>query len=181
MDNLIFTLNDVRTIRLVSLNIEDFDVFALEVQTNYLQKLIGDSLYLAMTSAPGDPRFVKLIDGTNYAPGGRTVIFRGVKRYCCYLWLYRYISAGALNMTPVGPQIFNDPDSTPAIGGQDYRNETRHYIAMADALEEPILQFLSYNQGEYPEFHEGGRVEQAESDNIEFRAFGGDINFDLGV
>lgn len=166
-DSLIFDLTDVRMIRKVSVNIDDFDMYAQEVQRNYLQKLLGDKLYTAMILAPEEARFSDLINGTIYEDG-RDVIFRGLKIYCSYLWLYLYINDSEMNITPLGARIFKDDQADVA----NTKLAREHYIKSADGLEEPILRFLEVNNATYPEFSESYKVEQAKKDNMTFSVIG---------
>jgi hypothetical protein len=177
MDSLFFTLEDVREIRKVSVNIDDFDMFAREVQRNYVQKLLGARLYSALqvdlvAGEPQAARFVELIDGLEYTVGSDLIIYRGMKVYCSYLWLYLYTGMGDVNHTPIGSRLFTDAQSEMNEASQTLRNSKDHYIKSADQMEEPILEFLRDNRVNYPEFIQSNQVEQAKRDNITFRAMG---------
>ncbi len=166
VDKLIFTFEDVKNVRKVSNNISDFEDYALEVQSMYIQRLIGDSLYLKMIGSPDEERFVDLINGLSYKSGSRDVIYRGLKYYACYLWLYIYARESGASITPIGVQTYVDEDSEPSVGKTAYKNATNHYLAIADAQEEYILGFLDDHSSKYPEFSQSKRIEQAEEDNI---------------
>ncbi len=168
VDKLIFTFEDVKTVRKVSNNITDFEDYALEVQSMYIQKLIGDPLYIKMTGDPGAARFAGLINGARYKRGAVEVIYRGLKYYACYLWLYIYSRESGASITPIGVQTYVDDDSDPSVGKTAYKNATNHYLAMADAQEECILAFLDAHSSQYPEFSHSKRIEPAEEDNIVF-------------
>ena len=96
-DKLIFTLDDVRLVRKVSINIDDFDQYGQEVQRNYLEKILGVELYTALqndldaSNQPVEQRFIDLVNGTQYSVGSTPINFRGVRLYCSYLWLYNYM------------------------------------------------------------------------------------------
>lgn len=166
-DSLIFSLADVRNIRKISVNIDDFEMYANEVQRNYLQKLLGDKLYTAMLLNIEDERFQDLINGKIYT-NGRDIIFRGLKIYCSYLWLYLYVNDSDTNITPIGVRIFKDEGASHA----DKKTVREHFLKSADGLEEPILRFLDFHQNLYPEFSESKKIEQAKKDNMVFGVVG---------
>ena len=171
-DTLIFTLADVRLVRKsVSINIDDFDMYAQEVQRNYLEKLLGAKLYAAMLAAPAEARFVNLIDGVNYDNGGE-IIFRGVKLYCSYLWLHLYAGMGGVNHTPIGNALFKDDNSNQGEASKYQRNAAAHYIGSADGLEGSILDYLTFSASTFPEFSESKQIEQASEDNVNFKVIG---------
>lgn len=180
-DKLLFSLDDVRQIRKVSVNIDDFDMYAQEVQRNFLQKLLGDKLYLALqedldgSGLPQSARFVELVDGMNYT-NSREIIFRGVKLYCCYVWLYLYLNESANKITPLGAKLFKDEHAEEAEAKQSYRNARDHFIKSADGLEEPTLRFLRFKQSTYPEFIESSQIETAKLNNNSFKIFGSKIS-----
>ena len=175
-DSLIFTLEDVRGIRKVSVNIDDFEMYAVEVQRNYLTKLLGDKLYTALLAdltagVPQTQKYVDLVDGKIYTDG-YDVIFRGIKVYCCYLWLYMYMSQSDINHTPIGTMLFKDEYADRDERNGSFKNAISHYIAAADGMEEGILSFLQKYASAYPEFSESPQIEQAELDNMTFRVIG---------
>jgi hypothetical protein len=177
-DTLFFTLDDVRDVRKnVSVNIDDFDQYGKEVQRNYVEKLLGQKLYAALlddltASIPQTARFVDLVNGINYTSGGDTIIYRGLKIYCSYLWLHLYMGMGGTNHTPIGTQLFKDDAANHNEASQVNRNAAAHYIKSADQLEEPILRFLIDHISDYPEFSQSSQIEQAERDNFSFKALG---------
>ena len=177
LDKAIFTLDDIREVKKVSVNIDDVPQYARLAQMNYLQKLLGDKLYTALQADldvngdPQTPRFEELINGVVYTDGHDT-IFRGVKLYCVYLWLHLYTADSAIAITPTGARIFKDEDAKFTEAKKSYRNSEAHFIAAADGLEEPILRFLDFKSSIYPEFTESLQIEQAKDDNLTFRAFG---------
>ena len=175
-DTLIFTLEDVRTVRKVSVNIDDFDMYAVEVQRNYLTKLLGDKLYTALlgdlaAGVPQTQKYVDLVDGKIYEDG-EDVIFRGVKLYCSYLWLHLYMSQGDINHTPTGTMLFKDEFAEREERNGNYKNAQAHYIAAANGMEEGILNFLRKYATTYPEFSESPQIEQAEMDDMTFLPIG---------
>jgi len=175
-DDLIFTLADVQLVRKVSVNIDDFDLYAREAQANYLQKLLGDKLYTVMlgdlsAGVPQGTRFKELIDGVIYTDG-RDIIFRGVKLYAIYVWLHLYMANADLSITPLGAQLFKDEQAERNEAASAMRNAKAHFISAADGLEEPILRFLEFKGSVYPEFSESFKIEQADADNITFQVFG---------
>lgn len=172
-DTLVFTLNDVRTVRKdVSINIDDFDQYATEAQRNYLAKLLGDRLYTALVTTPTEERFAKLLDGEIYQDGGRDVIFRGVKIYACYVWLYLYSVGSNSSLTPIGARMFNDELAEFASDRKSARDNQDHFIKSADGMDESILRYLERNRDTYPEFSESFQIKQASNDAIQFRTFG---------
>lgn len=171
-DTPIFTLDDVRNIRKVSVNINDFEMFAVEAQRNYLSKLLGDKLYTQLILNPTEARMIDLIDGKIYQDGGREVIFRGVKVYLCYVWLYLFHVSSSVKQTPVGAVTFKDEEAEHAEISKSGQFERDHFIKSADGMDDGILRFLRRNRNTYPEFSESRQIKQASKDNIVFRSFG---------
>ncbi len=165
-DNLIFSFEDVKSIRKVSNNINDFEIYAREVQALYVQKLLGDSLYAEILGDPGNSRFDSLLNGKKYEKNNRMIIFRGVKYYACYLWLYLYTKESGAALTPIGVQQYVDGDSESALNNSYYHNAKNQYLSIADAQEEHILAYLSDHASDYPDFGKTKSIEQAEEDSI---------------
>lgn len=172
-DTPVFTLTDVRNIRKdVSVNIDDFTQYAVEAQRNYLSKLLGDKLYTALVTTSAEARFVDLLDGKIYQDGGRDVIFRGLRVYLSYVWLYLYSVGSNSSLTPIGAQMFTDELAIAASDRKTARDNTDHFIKSADGFDESILRFLTRNRVTYPEFTESFQIKQASNDNFQFRSFG---------
>jgi hypothetical protein len=177
LDKLIFNLEDVQGIRKVSSNIDDFAMYAQEVQRNFLQKLLGDKLYTALQidldsdSMPQNARFETLINGEIYTED-REIIFRGIKLYCSYLWMYLYMSESSVNLTPIGAQLFKDEYAENAESKQSFRQARDHYINSADGMEEPILRYLTAKNLLFPEFNESSQIQTAKESNLSFRVVG---------
>lgn len=172
-DALFFTLNDVRAIRKVSVNIDDFDLYAQEVQRNYVQKLLGPKLYLLMiddldAGAPQATRFQELINGVRYTIGNSQYIQRGLKMYACYLWLRDYALESETNITPLGVRMFKDEASELA----DAKQIRAHFIRSAEGIEDGIVHFLNHNNAAYPEYSEASGEEPAEDNNFSFKVIG---------
>jgi len=174
-DTLIFTLEDVRLVRKVSVNIEDFDMYAQEVQRNYLEKILGAKLYAAMlTGLEGDPvlaKWTNLVNGVTYT-NGKDIIYRGLKIYCSYLWLYVYMLDGDVSITPIGGRLFKDEYSEPAKTKQ----AIDHFIRSASGMESGILDYIKANLSTYPEFSESLQIEQAKEEDFTFRVIGKSFN-----
>ena len=177
-DQVIIKIDDVREIRNLSNNVDYFDKYAREVQYKYLQPLLGDELYAAMLDdldVNGDPqttRFIDLLDGQRYIFENRTRIFRGVKMYCSYLWLYMAPLDSEVNLTPIGAQIYRDQEAESAKGKQAYAQMRDECIKTASDMEEQIQDYLRTNQADFPEWKEGESVEVAERTNIVYRVHG---------
>ena len=177
IDKTIFTLDDIREVKKISVNIDDVEQYARLAQMNYLQKILGDKLYTALLAdldgagVPQTARFTELVEGVVYT-NGHDIIFRGVKLYCVYLWLHLYLADSAVSITPIGGRLFKDENADFNEAKKSYRNSEAHFIGAADGLEEPILRFLSFNQATYPEFSESYKIEQAEADNITLKVLG---------
>jgi len=172
-DTPVFTLDDVREVRKdVSINIDDFDQYAVEVQRNYLSKLLGDKLYNALVANPVEARMVTLLDGEIYQDGGREVTFRGLKVYLSYVWLYLYSAGSNSSVTPIGIEMFKDELAERASDRKAGRDNTDHFIKSGDGLEEGILRYLENKKSTYPEFDESFQIKQAQNDNLQFRTFG---------
>lgn len=176
LDSLIFTLDDVRVVRKVSVNVDDFDLYARQAQAAYLQKILGDKLYGAMLAnltlgLPQDQRFKDLINGVTYTEGDET-LFRGVQLYAVYTWLHLYLADSGLAITPIGSELFKDEQAERNEASTQIRNAKSHFISAADGLEDPILRYLDDHASTFPEFSESKRVEQASVDNMTFKVVG---------
>ena len=176
-DQLFFTLDDIRLIRKVSVNINDFDVYAQEVQINYGEKILGTDLYNALLAdlvlgVPQTQKYVDLVDGVTYTKGGKQITFRGLKKYMSYLWIYVYLLDGSLQITPIGAKVFIDEEADDAQGKQANRQLRDHAIRTADAMEEGIIEFLRNDAVAYPEYSLSNHEEPAADDNFTFKVFG---------
>lgn len=177
IDQVFFTIDDVRQIRHISVNIDDFDMYAREVQRNYVQRVLGDDLYDAFQDdlvggIPQSQRFIDLVDGITYDINNRKRIFRGIKLYAEYLWLYVYpLDAGA-KVTPIGAQLFKDEEAENAQSKQEFRQLRDHSIRSANAIEDTIKEYLNYHPNEYPEYALGSQEEPAEQDDFSFKKIG---------
>lgn len=171
-ETLLFTLDDVRSVRKVSVNINDFDIYAIEAQRNYLSKILGGGLYYALIKSPEDARFEPLLNGTNYIDGAMTVLFRGCKRYLSYVWLYLYSIGSPIQETPIGAMMFKDEYAEHAESMKMGSEMRKHYIKSADGLEETILRYLDKNRVAFPEFNESNQIKQASRDNMTLKTFG---------
>ena len=170
-DTILFTIDDVRTVRKVSVNINDFDVFAKEAQINYLERIIGAKLYNALIDSPTDLRFISLLDGTTYG-SDQEINFRGVKLYLNYIWLYLFYNGSASQMTPIGARLFNDEDAESSYNLKSGTQERDHFLRSADGLEETILNFLNDNSSDYPEFSQSKQEQPAAQSNTIFKVVG---------
>jgi hypothetical protein len=177
-DKLIFTLDNVREVRKVSINIDDFDQYAQEVQRNYLEKILGVELYTALqndldgSNQPIEQRFIDLIDGVQYNIGSSVYNFRGVKLYCSYLWMYNYMLNSDNQLTPIGAMIFKDDHADHSEGKQAMRQSRDHYLRTADGQEDHIVKYLSNNLDLYPEFSSSCQTKTANEENITFKVVG---------
>ena len=174
MDALIFTLNDVQAIRKVSINIEDFDIFAREAQITFLEKVLGAKLYnLVVSELTGTPsaRIQTLFDGEVYDNGG-DINYRGLKPYLVYTWLYLYSLESAVAVTPIGSRIFKDEEAAYQEDKVSVRAAQANYMKGAEVNEAMILNYLRAKQSTYPEFSESDQIEVAKQSNNTFRSFG---------
>ena len=175
MDSLIFSLTDVREIRKVSINIDDFDMYAREAQITFLEKVLGAKLYTAFLANIGDARFVDLLDGTVYTDGV-DVNFRGVKPYLCYVWLYLYSLDSAVAVTPIGSRIFKDDNAQYTEQMTALKQAQTNYLTASESYERAILAFLNANTDVYPEFSESEQLKVAKESNNTFKIFGKSYN-----
>lgn len=172
-DALFFTLSDIQDIRKVSVNIDDFDLYAQETQRNFVQKLLGTKLYLLLVDnlsngIPQDIRFTNLVNGSRYTIGNSQYIHRGIKMYACYIWLYNYVLESETNITPLGVRLFEDEASQLT----DIKQIRAHYIRSAKGIEDGIVHFLQNNLSSYPEFSEASGQEPAEENSFSFKVIG---------
>ena len=168
-----FTLDDIQAVRKVSVNIDDFDLYAQEVQRNYVQKILGTQLYLDLIDdlvlgVPTAQRFIDLVDGVRYSIGTKEYVFRGVKLYASYLWLDSYMMDSEVQITPIGTQLFKDE----AAQATSKQQSTAHYRRSAEGLEDGILHFLNNNRDTYPEFDQYDGEQPAEENNFSFKVIG---------
>jgi hypothetical protein len=175
-DKLFFRLDDVRAIRPISKHIDNFDVIAREVMINYVERLLGSDLYAELQDDlqggfAQTTRFQELIAGTRYEYQGQTKIFRGLKDYACYVWLYLWLLDDGLQVTPIGAQLFKDEEAEAAHGKQQYAQLRDHAIRMADGMEEGIMEFLEKDT-RFPEYANSNKEEPAEASNFTFRTIG---------
>ena len=176
LDDAIFTIDDVREVRKVSVHIDDFNQFAREIQMNYLQPLLGDKLYSALqndlvSGVPDAVRFQSLVNGEQYV-NGHNIIFRGLKMYCVYLWLHSYLANADLSITSTGSQLFKDEFAQRNETASALVNSKAFFIESADRQEEPILEYLRFHKTLYPEFSESKEIEGASADNNTFMVVG---------
>ena len=177
-DKLIFTLDDVRLVRKVSINIDDFDQYAQEVQRNYLEKILGVELYTALqnnldaSNHPVDQRFIDLVNGVQYSVCSTLINFRGVKIYCSYLWMYNYMLNSDNQLTPIGAMIFRDENADHIEGKQAMRQARDHYLRSAEGFESHIINYLTNNQDIYPEFSSSCETKTATEENMTFKVVG---------
>ncbi len=177
-DKLIFTLDDVREIRKVSINIDDFDQYAQEVQRNYLEKILGVELYTALqndldvANQPQTQRFVDLVDGVQYNVGSTPINYRGLKIYCSYLWVYNYMLNSDNQLAPIGAMIFKDEHAEHSEGKQANRQSRDHHYRSAMGQEDHIVNYLTNNLETYPEFSSSCQTKTATEEDVTFKVLG---------
>lgn len=150
VDLQLITLADVRRVHNVSQQIADFHVYAGEAQSLYVQKLLGDPLYLALLGAVGDARFQTLMDGCTYGDGPS--IFRGLRAYICYIWLFLYSTHSTAKLTPTGIRRYTDPESEDVDGARAGKAITSHFKDTATALGKGVVAYLGTALDTYPEY-----------------------------
>lgn len=174
-DKLFFQLDDVRAIRKISRHMDNFEVIAREVQMSYVEKILGPRLYAALQDdivggfAQQD-RFVELVEGVRYDDNGDLFIYRGLKDYACYIFLYLQMLEGGLQVTPIGAQLFKDEEAEHSNQKQEGRQLRDHSIRMADAMEEGIIRFLE-KDNRFPEYDTSDKEEPARDSNNSFEPF----------
>lgn len=180
-DKIFFRLDDVREIRTsVSKNVDNFEVIAREVMINYIERILGSDLYAALQDdlrggfATSD-RFKELIEGVRYEHQNKTKIFRGLKQYACYCWLYLWLLDDGIQITPIGSQLFKDEEAEFAQGKRQYEQLRNHSIRMADGIEEDIKDFLEKDT-RFPEYAKSSKEEPAEGSNFTFKTIGDTYN-----
>lgn len=172
MDDLIFTLDDVQEIRSISVNIDDFDIFARNAQIVYLEKVLGVKLYNEMLLNIADARFQELLNGKVYQDGNRDINFRGVKPYLCYVWLILYSMESAVSVTPTGSRIFKDENAEYTERMTAIKQAQSNYRQASQSYERGIINFLRANRSTYPEFEESKEIPVAKRSNNSFKIFG---------
>lgn len=174
-DQLFFQLNDVRAVRKISRHMDNFEVIAQEVQMSYVERILGSKLYAALQDDlvggfPQQERFVELVNGVRYDDDGDLYIYRGLKIYACYIFLYLQMLEGGLQVTPIGAQLFKDEEAEHANQKQEGRQLRDHSIRMADGMEEGIIRFLE-KDSRFPEYDIAEKEEPARDSNNSFEPF----------
>jgi len=175
-DKLFFRLDDVRQVRNISKHIDNFEIIAKEVMMNYIERVLGSDLYAELQDDltggfAQTTRFQELITGVRYEYQGETKIFRGLKDYAVYCWLYLWLLDDGLQVTPIGAQLFKDEEAEAAHGKQQYAQLRDHCIRMADGMEEGIREFLEKDT-RFPEYATSQKEEPAAESNYTFRTIG---------
>ncbi len=172
LDKIVFTLEDVRSVRHVSVNIKDFEPYAREVQQVYLEPLIGPKLYLLLTKKPGEDRFITFLNGHEYKDRcDFTRNFRGVKYFLCYMWLYRFMAENNVNHTPIGPNVFEDAHASPAPDNS-LKIARANYISIARGQEAEIKEYLYSHSSKFPEYASVNKEEYVEDTIATYKVVG---------
>lgn len=153
----LFEQSDVRAIRKIAttFNAETFDPFALEVQRDYLPRILGASLYTDLIENPTDANNVRLLEGEIYTDNrGEEVIYEGLKVYLSYLWIYTFAREGNLKYTEVGISQYQDDNSERAENRSD--QDTKIQIGKNANLQgRETIKFLTDNRDDFPLFVTG--------------------------
>jgi hypothetical protein len=172
MDDLIFTLDDVQKIRKVSVNIEDFDIYAREAQITWLEKVLGVKLYNELLNDLASARMQILLNGEVYQDEGIDINYRGLKNYLCYVWLYLYSLESDIAVTPIGTMLFKDEQAERKQKDISAKAAQTNYLTSAESNERMILNYLNSKREEYPEFSESKEIKVAKKTNNTFKTFG---------
>lgn len=151
---LLFAQADVTVIRKISKSFDTstFDTFALEVQRNYLPKLVGPSLYNDLLVDPGSANNLRLLDGEVYTNNqNEKILYEGLKTYLAYLWLYTFAREGNLKFSEVGPSQYQDDDSKRA-GNRSDQDTKKQMGKNANFLGRETIDFLVDNKDDFPLF-----------------------------
>lgn len=151
---LLFSQDDVKVIRKISKSFDGdtFDTFALEVQRNYLPKLLGPSLYNDLLVNPASVNNLRLLNGEVYTNNqNEQILFEGLKTYLAYLWLYTFAREGNLKYAEVGISKYQDNDSERAANRSD--QDTKKQMGKnANFTGRATIDFLVDNKNDFPLF-----------------------------
>lgn len=151
-EDVILTQTDVRQERRIANNFDGtkFDSFALQVQRNYLPRLLGDAMYWDMLANINDANYEALLDGASYENReGHTVGYRGLRVYLAFLWLQLYAREGGLSYSEIGASRYQDENSTPATTAVD-ADTIRNQGKEADMFARQTVAFLEASSDDYP-------------------------------
>lgn len=151
---LLFAQADVKVIRKIATSFDGdtFNTFALEVQRNYLPKLLGPSLYNDLLVDPSSVNNVRLLNGEVYTNNeNQQILYEGLKTYLAYLWLYTFAREGNLKFAEVGISQYQDDDSERA-GNRSDQDTKKQMGKNANFLGRETIDFLTDNKNDFPLF-----------------------------
>lgn len=154
---ILFTQADVRAIRKIAqtFDTQTFEVFALEVQRNYLPRLLGSPLYTDLLVNPASVNNLRLLDGETYVDSrGEDVLYEGLKVYLSYLWLYTFAREGNFKYVEVGTSQYQDDNSERAANRSD--QDTKKQLGKNSNFQgRETIKFLTDNSDDFPKFIPG--------------------------
>lgn len=118
-----------------------------EAQREDIRRRLGDAVYLKLIDEPLDERFRFLLEGG--VKDGQ--ILTGIKTALAYYALARIIRDGNIQASTYGAVVKDDPNSFDPVQNERQR-QYRELFSTADRYMTEVLDFLSCNQQEYPEF-----------------------------
>ncbi len=153
----LITREDVIPIRKIgkSFDLPTFDTFVLEVQRNYLPRILGASLYVDLIENPTATNNLRLLDGEIYTDNrGEKVIYEGLKVYLAYLWVYAFAREGNVKYSEVGQSQYQDDNSERAGNRSD--QDTKIQLGKnANFQGRETIKFLTDNRNDFPLFTSG--------------------------
>ena len=152
----LITLQDVATVKGVSLNVNDTKQLAphiFEAQNFDLRELLGDAFYLALiddfVASPSLDEYTFIFNGGNYVYNGETFYMDGIKQYLIHSVYARYIANSGVISTASG--LVNKTNQySEKVDEKTITRLTSHARSSATFCEEKIKKYLSRNKSDYP-------------------------------
>lgn len=175
-DTVLITNTECRNVRQLSENYDSvkFNAYVLEVQRNYVEPLLGSSLYLDVIANPTSTNNAKLLNGTTYTKNGRTINFRGLKLYIIYLFFYLYVKEGKISYTEIGRENFESDWSTFKENGLNSSVIKQHFDN-AQPLGESVKAYLEDNYSDFP-LYESTESTTEQNNRLDYTVFGRSYN-----
>lgn len=145
----LITYSEQQSIRAISGNREnDYDQWAIDVQTRDLRKLLGVKLYQDLIQNPTDNKYITLLDGGTYTVDDFEYEQKGLKYVLAYFIFAEVVIDGKLHNTYSGQVYKNIPESQqPQYGALKAKRDSNRDIAFT--YWEDIKRFLDDNTDTY--------------------------------
>lgn len=123
----------------------EIDSYSETIEAEWLEKLLGETLYTDYLVNPTTEKWVNLIDGiaTTFEYNGKTMKYTGLADKFCFVIYYRYMMD-----QPASNTAFGDVAASPSNGTQviNLGRNIRAYNKWVDAYNKAI-DFINYSNG----------------------------------